>query len=164
MGSVRCVLWAVVVGCVFISADAHAQSRIPKVGLLVPGSESSSKVYLQGLHQGLVEQGFVEEQNISLLYRFANGQIDKLNSLALELVSSGVDLIFAGGDQAAWAAKRAANNVPIVAVACDALAAELISNLSRPGGNLTGVTCINSDLDGKRLELMREVIPGSACY
>jgi putative ABC transport system substrate-binding protein len=78
--------------------------------------------------------------------------------MAGELVRSNLALIFAGGDQGAAAAKRATDQLPIVAVACDALAAGLVSNLARPGENLTGVTCINSDLAGKRVEILRETL------
>jgi ABC-type uncharacterized transport system substrate-binding protein len=75
------------------------------------------------------------------------------------LAGSGVDLIFTSGDQAGKAAKQATGKIPIVAVTCDALAAGLVTNLRRPGENLTGVTCINADLDGKRVELLKEVLP-----
>ena len=126
--------------------------------MLLPGSEASS-AYLKGLYQGLAEQGLVEGKNISLEIRYANGRIDQLPSLAAELAGSGVDLIFTSGDQAGKAAKQATSTIPIVAVTCDALAAGLVTNLRRPGENLTGVTCINADLDGKRVELIREVLP-----
>lgn len=126
--------------------------------MLLPGTVASS-AYLKGLHQGLAEQGLVEGRNITLDVRFANGRIDQLPALAAELAGSGVDLIFTSGDQAGKAAKQATSTIPIVAVTCDALAAGLVSNLRRPGENLTGVTCINGDLDGKRVELLREVLP-----
>jgi putative tryptophan/tyrosine transport system substrate-binding protein len=114
---------------------------------------------LEGLRQGLTQQALIEGKNFQLEVRYAAGQIDRLHSIAIDLVKSGVDLIFTGGDQGAWAAKRATDKVPIVAATCDALAAGLVTNLSRPGGNLTGVTCINSDLSGKRVELLKETLP-----
>lgn len=126
--------------------------------MLLPGTVASSG-YLKGLQQGLAEQGLVEGKNITLDIRYANGRIDQLPALAAELAGSGVDLIFTSGDQAGKAAKQATGTIPIVAVTCDALAAGLVSNLRRPGENLTGVTCINGDLDGKRVELLREVLP-----
>jgi putative ABC transport system substrate-binding protein len=142
--------------------EAQDRSRTARIGLLVAGSELSSRDFLEGLRQGLKEQGLIEGQNIRLETRYANGQIDLLHSLAGELVGSGVDLIHVGGDQASSAAKRATHKIPIVAVTCDALAAGLVTNLSRPGENLTGVTCINSDLSGKRVELIKESIPSLA--
>ena len=143
------------------TTDLEAQdgSKTARIGLLVAGSESSSRDYLEGLRQGLREQALVEGKNVQLEARYANGRADLLKSLAVELANSGIDLIHAGGDQAASAAKQATDKVPIVAVTCDALAAGLVANLRKPGGNLTGVTCINSDLSGKRVELLKETIP-----
>ena len=105
------------------------------------------------------QHGLIEGRGVLVEVRYAAGQIDRLSSIAVELAKSGVDLIFTGGDQGAWAVKRATDKIPIVAVTCDALAAELVTNLARPDGNLTGVTCINSDLSGKRVELIKESIP-----
>jgi putative ABC transport system substrate-binding protein len=157
--SIRTLLLAVAV-CVLCGAGGKAepQAKPARIGLLLPGSEASS-VYLKGLYQGLAEQGLVEGKNITFDIRYANGRIDQLPSMAAELAGSGVDLIFTSGDQAGKAAKQATDRIPIIAVTCDALAAGLVTNLRRPGANLTGVTCINADLDGKRVELMREVLP-----
>ncbi len=144
-----------------IAAGASAEerpSKLARIAMLLPGSEASSG-YLKGFYQGLAAQGLVDGKNISLELHYANGRIDQLPSLATALAASGVDLIFTSGDQAAKAAKAATDKIPIVAVTCDALAAGLVTNLSRPGGNLTGVTCINSDLDGKRVEIIREILP-----
>ena len=108
-------------------------------------------------------RGYSEAQHtVSFEYRFAEGRLERLRPLADELVRAKVDLIFVGGDQAITAVKQATSLVPIVMVACDALSAGLVTNLARPGGNLTGVTCINSDLAAKRLEILREVFPNLA--
>ena len=157
----KCITLVLIVVLGLSGASLHAQDRakIPRIGILLGGSEASSRDYLEGLRQGLAEQNLTEGKNVSLEVRYAAGQIDRLNSIAVDLSKSGVDLIFTGGDQGSWAAKRATERVPIVAVTCDALAAELVTNLSRPGENLTGVTCINSELSGKRVELMKESIP-----
>jgi putative ABC transport system substrate-binding protein len=138
---------------------AQDRSKVARIGVLVSGSEATSGFLLEGLRQGLTQQALIEGKTFQLEVRYAAGQIDRLHSIAIDLVKSGVDLIFTGGDQGAWAAKRATDKVPIVAATCDALAAGLVTNLSRPGGNLTGVTCINSDLSGKRVELLKETIP-----
>jgi putative ABC transport system substrate-binding protein len=101
----------------------------------------------------------IEGRQVILDIRYASGRLDQLDKIATELVAAGSRVIFAGGDQASSAAQRATATIPIIAVTCDALAAGLVSNLARPGGNLTGVTCINSDLSGKRVELLRETLP-----
>jgi ABC-type uncharacterized transport system substrate-binding protein len=143
-----------------MAAGARADDRPSKparIAMLLPGSEASSG-YLKGFYQGLAGQGLIDGKNVSLELHYANGRIDQLPALAAELAASGVDLIFTSGDNAAKAAKQATDRIPIVAVTCDALAAGLVTNLSRPGGNLTGVTCINADLDGKRVEIIREIL------
>jgi len=153
---------AVVMSAIFAaSGRAEDRAKHARIGMLLPGSTASS-AYLKGLYQGLADQGLVEGKNISFDVRFANGRIDQLPKLAAELAGSGVDLIFTSGDQAGKAAKQATSSIPIVAVTCDALAAGLVTNLRRPGENLTGVTCINADLDGKRVELIREIMPSIA--
>lgn len=146
--------------CAAFAGGPHAQERakVTRIGLLLPGSETTSP-YLKGLYQGFADQGLVEGKNVSIDIHFARGRIDRLPAMAAELAQSGVDLIFTAGDNAARAAQMATSRIPIVVVTCDALAAGLVSNLRRPGGNLTGVTCINEDLDGKRVELLKEVLP-----
>jgi putative ABC transport system substrate-binding protein len=151
-----------VLGVLINNLEAQDRARTARIGLLVAGSESSSRDFLEGLRHGLQEQGLIEGKNIRLEARYASGRIDLLRSLAIEMASSGVDLIHVGGDQASSAAKQATDKTPIVAVTCDALAAGLVTNLRRPGENLTGVTCINSDLSGKRVELMKESVPSLA--
>ena len=156
---IRLLLLAVAICAAFVAgSQAWERTKSARIGMLLPGSEASS-VYLKGLYQGLAEQGLLEGKNISIEVRYASGRIDQLPSLAAELASSGVDLIFTSGDQAGKAAKQATGTIPIVAETCDALATGLVTNLRRPEGNLTGVTCINADLDGKRVELIREVLP-----
>jgi putative ABC transport system substrate-binding protein len=156
---IRVLLLAVAVCATFVAGSkAEERTKPARIGMLLPGSEASS-AYLKGLYQGLAEQGLAEGSNISLELHYANGRIDQLPSLAAELAGSGVDLIFASGDQAAKAAKQATDRIPVIVVTCDALAAGLVTNLRRPGGNLTGVTCINADLDGKRVELIKEILP-----
>jgi putative ABC transport system substrate-binding protein len=142
-----------------LSQHVHAQQKPTLVGVMGGGSAATSKNYLDGLKQGFAEVGLVEGRDVVLDIRYANGRMDELDTIARDLVSSGVKILFTGGDQSTAAAQRATKTVPIIAVTCDALAAGLVSNLARPGGNLTGVTCINSDLSGKRVELLRETIP-----
>ena len=158
---VRAVLAA---GIVAWSAAASSQAPSHRIGLLLSGSEASSRHYVEELLGGLKERGYVPGKNVTLVYRYAGGDMAKLPQLARELVADKVDLLFAGGDQGTTAAKGATQTIPIVMVACDALAAGLITNLARPGGNLTGVTCIGSELAAKRFELMRSVLPASKVF
>jgi len=153
-----------VAACAAIASGAGAGERPSKsvrIAMLLSGTEASS-AYLKSFYQGLAEQGLVEGKNLTLDRHYANGQVDRMPAIAAEIVASGADLIFTSGDPAAKAAKAATDRIPIVAVTCDALAGGLVTNLSRPGGNLTGVTCINADLDGKRVEIIKEILPSIA--
>lgn len=156
---IRCLFLLVVLA----STQALAQPKDGprRMGVLVSGSEITHARFINELKDGLRENGYVDGKNINLSTRYANGEIGKMPALAAELVRDRVDLIFAGGDQAVLAVKGATQTIPIVMVACDALAAGLITNLARPGGNLTGVTCINSDLAAKRFELMAALVPSA---
>jgi putative ABC transport system substrate-binding protein len=109
--------------------------------------------------QRLLELGYVEGQTLVLEVRYARGREEILPDLASELVRIGVDVIYVASDQVVLAAKRATTTIPVVMVTCDAVAAGLIESLSRPGGNVTGITCMSSEISGKRLELFREVVP-----
>jgi putative ABC transport system substrate-binding protein len=134
--------------------------KLPRIGVLMSGSEASSRLFLDGLRKGLVDVGIAEGTGVVLDIKYAEGRMDRLDALAIELVLSAPQLLFAGGDQGSSAVKRAAaGRLPIVAVTCDALAAGLVTSLRHPGENLTGITCINADLAAKRVELMREFVP-----
>jgi putative ABC transport system substrate-binding protein len=100
------VLAISILGLLLTDLEAQDRSRTARIGLLVAGSELSSRDFLEGLRLGLKEQGLIEGKNIRLEARYANGRIDLLHSLAAELVSSGVDLIHVGGDQASSAASK----------------------------------------------------------
>lgn len=132
----------------------------PRIGVLFAGGLGANGPLAIALKEGLRSLGYSEAQRtVAFEYRNAEGHRERLRPLADELVREKVDLIWAGGDQAIAAAKQATGSVPIVMVACDAVSAGLITNLARPGGNLTGVTCVNSDLAAKRLEILKEVFP-----
>ena len=144
-----------------VATQAAGQERkLPRIGVLMSGSEASSRVQMDGLRKGLAEAGLAEGSGIILDIRYADGDIGKLDPIAVDLAASRPDVLFTGGDQGSSAVKRAAaGRVPIVAVTCDALAAGLVVDLVRPGENLTGVTCINADLAAKRVEIMKDLIP-----
>jgi putative ABC transport system substrate-binding protein len=141
-------------------AGGQEQRKLPRVGVLMSGSEASSRIQLDGLRKGLAAAGIAEGSGIVLDIKYADGVLDRLHPLAADLVKSRPDVLFAGGDQGSSAVKHeAAGQLPIVAVTCDALAAGLVTNLARPGENLTGVTCINADLAAKRVEIMKDLTP-----
>ena len=110
----------------------------------------------------LEELGYTEGRNLSTEARFSMGRDELYPSLASELISASVDLILAWGTPAALAAKHATSTVPIVIVAGDVLNTGIVSNLANPGGNVTGFSAVNVELEGKRLELLRELVPGLA--
>jgi len=147
-------------GLLAASFAAEAQARkVPRVGFLYRGSPGPSQE-IDAFQRGLRELGYIEGQNIAVEYRFARGQVGRLPELAAELVRLNPDVIVAPYTPPALAAKQATSTIPIVfAVVADAIGAGLIVNLARPGGNITGLTSSGADLGGKRLELVKQVIP-----
>jgi putative tryptophan/tyrosine transport system substrate-binding protein len=141
------------------SVAAQSPSKITRIGILMSQSETGARDFLDGFREALLTLGLTDGKNVLLEIRYANGRVDRLDTIAAEIVNSGPDILFVGGDQATSALQRATHVIPIVAVTCDALAAGLITNLAKPGGNLTGVTCIDSDLAAKRVEILQEIIP-----
>ncbi len=140
-------------------APGAAAEKVPRVGFLYRGSPGPSQE-IDAFQRGLRELGYIEGQNIAVEYRFARGQIERLPELAAELVRLNPDVIVAPYTPSALAAKRATSTIPIVfAVVADAIGAGLIVNLARPGGNITGLTSSGAELGGKRLGLLKQVIP-----
>ena len=145
-----------------VSASAAAQKseRVATVGLLMTTIAPDDPL-LSALRAGLKELGYVEGQNIRFEYRGAYGQLDRLPTLAKELAQLPVDVIVASPDPAVVAAHRAVTTVPIVMMmfTTDPVAAGVVESLNKPGGNVTGIYGRQSELIGKRLELLREVLP-----
>jgi putative tryptophan/tyrosine transport system substrate-binding protein len=141
-------------------SPARAQEPRRVIGFLGSGSSDSFPGGLATFVQGLKDTGFIEGKNISIEWRWAEGQYDRLPSLAGELVSRGVAVIVALGAPAASAAKAATKTIPIVfATGADPVKTGLVDSFNRPGGNLTGVFVLATMLGPKRLELLRELLP-----
>jgi putative tryptophan/tyrosine transport system substrate-binding protein len=120
-----------------------------------PGPTDQSRAFVEGLHA----LGYVEGRNLRILYRWAEGNSERLPALAADLVAQRVDLILGSGTPASLAAKAATTTIPIVVIVGDALDTGLVTNLARPGGNLTGHSVLGLELSGKRLELLKEAVP-----
>jgi putative tryptophan/tyrosine transport system substrate-binding protein len=132
----------------------------PRIGYLGNSSPSLEPDLVDAFRQGLREFGYAEGQNISIEYRWAEGRYERFPALVADLVRHKVDVIVTAGTPGTLAAKKATKTIPIViAVAGDAVGAGLVDSLARPGGNVTGSTTIVQELEGKRLELLKEVIP-----
>ena len=141
-------------------AGAQQMGKVPRVGILPPGPISERVHLWEAFRQGLRELGYVEGQNITLVFPSGEVKPERLPHLAAELVNLKVDVIVAATTVAAQAAKEATKTIPIVMpVAGDPVGTGLVASLARPGGNVTGLTTIASDLSGKRLELLKEVVP-----
>jgi putative ABC transport system substrate-binding protein len=136
------------------------QKATPVIGLLGNGSPGLGAHRVAALRQSLSETGYVEGQNLTIEYRWAEGRLDRLPALAADLVGLKVDVIVASPDAAARAAKNATSTIPIVFQAGeDPVRQGLVASLARPGGNLTGFSVLTAELHAKRLELLSELVP-----
>ena len=141
-----------------LPVEAQQPRKVPRIGVLSPGFPGPSPL-LDAFRQGLRELGYVEGQNIAVEYRFAEANPEPLPNLAGELVRLKVDVILTVNTAASQAAKNATKTIPIVFTYV-ADPAGLVASLSRPGGNITGLTTLAAELSGKRLELIKEALPG----
>jgi putative tryptophan/tyrosine transport system substrate-binding protein len=135
------------------------QKAMPVIGYLHYASPGPNAPNVAAFHQGLSETGYVEGQNVAIEYRWAAGRYDRLPALATDLVGHKVDVIVAAGPPAARAAKGATSTIPIVFASADPVGEGLVASLARPGGNLTGISALSTELTPKRLELLSELVP-----
>jgi len=142
------------------AARAQQPARIHRIGILSPASGSFFSARVDAFRQRLRQLGYVEGKNIFIEYRHAEGKAERLPDLAAELVRLKVDIIVTIGPGSTLAAKKASATIPIVlASANDPVGTGLVSSLAQPGGNITGLSLMVPDLDGKRLELLKEAFP-----
>jgi ABC-type uncharacterized transport system substrate-binding protein len=163
-------MWWSAVGCimlltlnllaVLLATTAQPRGKIPRIGVLEPSFQQRPAPCLPAFQQGLRDLGYVEGQTIRLDYRYAEGQPDRLPTLAAELVQLAPDVLWLHSNVAAWAAKRATTTIPIViGVAVELVEQGLVPSLAQPGGNLTGLELPSLEVAGKRLELFKEAVP-----
>jgi len=156
----RVLLTATAVAALSSEPMRAQQKARPVIGFLGSGSPGPSAPFVAAFRQGLGEEGHVEGQNMAIEYRYAEGHDDRPSALAADLVGRKVDVIVAAGGPASRAAKEASQTIPIVfTIGGDPVATGLVASLSRPGGNVTGVTWLAVELMSKRLELMSELVP-----
>ena len=156
------VLALAALGAAPLACYAQQQTgKIARIGRLSPQSAPADSHSFEALRHGLRDLGWIEGRNIAFEYRAADGNFDRLSELAAELVRLNVDVIVSGSTPGALATKMATATIPIVMVTTgDPVAIGLVSSLARPGGNLTGVTALGRETAAKRLELLKEMLPG----
>ena len=136
------------------------QAKIPRIGYLNALFPTTNPARIEAFRQGLRELGYVEGKNIFIEYRFAEGKVDRLPALALDLVRLKVEVIVTSASQETRAAKDATNTIPIVMTnEGDPVGTGFVASLGRPGGNITGLSTLAPELSGKRLELLKEILP-----
>jgi len=152
---------ALLAGCGRWPWQAQERDRVYRMGYLRPIPLDAAPHLLEAFRHGLREHGYVEGSNLIIEYRSSDGNSERLPDLAAELVSLQVDVIVAAANPAIQAAKNATSTIPIVmAPSGDPVGAGLVASLSRPGGNITGVSLLTVQLSAKRLELLKEILPG----
>jgi len=142
-----------------VAAQAQQSTKVPRIGYLAASIITAES--RAAIHQGLLKLGYIEGQNIRIEYRQAEGKFERLPILAAELVRLKVDAILTGGSTATRAAKEATSTIPIAMTQDnDPVASGFVASLARPGGNVTGLSTLRPEISGKRLELLKEIVPG----
>ena len=159
---ILCLALCAVLLVLSLPAEAQQPKKVPLIGYLSTIDPARDSTRAEAIRLALRERGHIEGQNIAIEYRYAEGKVDRFSELAAELVRLKVDIIVvAGGTRLILAAKNATKTIPIVMMGAgaDPVEAGLVESLARPGGNVTGVTNLARELGGKRLELLKEVVP-----
>ena len=145
------------------SVSAQVGAKVARIGFLSAGAEPGEADWRQRSvqHEALRRLGWREGENLLTEWRWANGQLDKLPSLAAELVALKVDVIVASAFKPGQVASQATQVIPVVLITCDPYQM-LVGSLARPGGNVTGQTCMSAELSPKKLQLLKEAVPGTA--
>ena len=163
-------MWGSTIGCIVtlilslltapLTSTAQHAAKVPRLGLLIPGSSSAFAPRIEAFRHGLRDLGYVEGRNITIEYRFAEGQDDRLPALVAELIRLQVDIMVTDGEAAILVAQHATTTIPIVmAVSSDPVGIGFVASLARPGGNITGLSFMLTEVSGKRLELLQEAVP-----
>jgi putative ABC transport system substrate-binding protein len=159
-GFAAAVAAVIVVACGFSHASAQKRESVPRVGMLTPAPSAAAKPQWDAFREAMKEFGYVEGKTVVYDYRSAEGQLDRLPQLAAELVKIPVKVMVVANTPGNLAAKKATTTIPIVMVAVgDPVRVGLVSNLGRPGGNITGFTSLTGEITAKRLQLLKELIP-----
>jgi putative tryptophan/tyrosine transport system substrate-binding protein len=141
-------------------AEAQQAKKLPRIGYLSAGNSGAGTESAEAFRQGLKNIGYIEGKTITIEYRYAEGKLDRLSDHAREFVRTKVDVIVATGTPSAVAAKNVTKEIPIVIhTTGDPVERGIVATLARPGGNITGITMGGADLYGKRLDLLKEIIP-----
>ena len=144
-----------------LATRAQQAAKLPTIGFLVAGTPSSHGQWVAAFVQRLRELGWIEGRTITIEYRWAEGRSERFAEIAAEFVRRKVDVIVTSATEAVVAAKQATSVIPIViAAAGDPVGTGLVASLARPGGNVTGLSIQQTDVAAKRLELLREIVPG----
>ena len=147
--------------CISLAASAQQAGKAPLVGVLLINTAANPEPVVPLFRNALAGLGYVEDRNLRLDFRFAEGHADRFPALAAALVGDKANVIAALGDAATRAAQQATQTIPIVAIADDLVAAGLIQSNAKPGGNTTGISILATELDAKKLEILQEIVPAS---
>jgi putative tryptophan/tyrosine transport system substrate-binding protein len=161
-GLAAAVVAAVVVACGFSPASAQKREPMPRVGMLTPTSAAAAKPLWDAFRETMKELGYIEGKTVAYEYRSAEGELDRLPQLVAELVTIPVTVMLVSSTPGNLAAKKATTTIAIVMVGVgDPVRVGLVSNLGKPGGNITGFTNLAGQIAGKRLQLLKELIPSA---
>jgi putative ABC transport system substrate-binding protein len=155
-----CIALIALLFALCFSAEAQQTKKVPRIGFLGNSTPALEENLIGPFREGLRELGYVDGKNLLIEYRWAEGKYERFTTLIAELIALNVEVIVTAGTPASLAVKKATTSIPLVIIAVgDPVGTGLITSLAHPGGNVTGLTSIAADLEGKRLELLREVVP-----